>query len=125
VGSTLVEWVLCVPVLAALVALLFGFLLLALEQLRLETLCARAAETLARSDETELSLLQEQAEHFVRAHSSAPIETRLDRHFIDEKIIAGPEVRPPVDVVGVELSRTSFYGANARLRAYVRVARVR
>jgi len=123
-GHAIVEWVLCVPALIALVALLFGVLFLELEQVQLEELGAGAADALARSDDN-VSPFEQQAADFVRAHAGFPVSIGLDRHVVNEKMIAGPEVRPPIEIIGLELTRAPLPIVDLRLRAYARAARVR
>ncbi len=124
-GNAIVEWVLCVPVLIALIAFLFGFLFLALQQIQLEDLCARAVDRLAHSDAADVAALEEEGALFVRAHSSTVVSLNLDRHFIDEKTFSGPAFRPPIEIIGVELLRSPLHFSGVRLRAYARAARIR
>jgi hypothetical protein len=124
-GHAIIEWVLCVPVLLALVSFLFGFLFLALQQIQLEDLCARTVDKIAHSDNADVQALEQEAILFIRTHSAVTPAVRLDWHLVEEKTPPGPAFRPPIDILGLELVRAPSHFSGVRLRAYARAARIR
>ena len=124
-AHAVVEWVLCVPVLIALVGFVFGVLLLALQQLQLERAAARIADALSHSNLTDDALLQQQAQLIARHQLPFGVAVDLDRHWVDENAALNPSAAPRIDVIGVEVTHAPLRLPGLRLRAYARAPRIR
>lgn len=120
----MIEWILCVPLLIALIAFVFGLLFLTLEQIQLQVLCTRTADHIANIDIDEL-LLESEARTFVRLHSHPETLLVFDHHYVDEKKGTDGTNRPPIDIVGIRLERRPIRFPGLQLGAYARAARIR